>query len=830
MNNPFSSYARWLHLGWPAGNVEPMPEVREDGSCAVPGVRIVGDLTGVPLLKFALDTGARAVRAIVQEDAFRSRRSSHVERDLPAESRGARPHRTDDRTQDRSGDGRADARTEGRTDARPEGIDARNEGRIDDGTYDGTYDLIIVGAGVAGMAAAVEASKHGLRFLVFEATHRFSTLLGFPKGKPIFTYPNGMVPEGELQVHATQKESLLAELEAQVEAAGIAVTMARVDRVRPVAGELDVCLADGKTVRALRVIVAIGRSGHHRRLGVPGEGLPKVSHRLYDPMDFEGKAVLVVGGGDAAVEAATALARAGADVTLSYRRLELARPKPENIENLEACKLGTPAGGRLTCRLPSRLRVIEEGAVELEVGEGTKRIERIRNDSVFLMIGREPPLDFFRRSGIPIRGEWRIRQWISFVAFLSFCFFLYQWKASGVVNGWFRDNGWFPYNVRSWLGASVGDPSTVLGTLAITLEEPGFYYSLAYTVAVVLFGVDRMRRRRTPYVRRQTWTLMGIQTIPLFFLPYLILPLLGHNGAFDDGWMHQAGDALFPLTNYGHGREYWRAFGFVLAWPLFIWNFFTPQPMTWWLVIGLAQTFVLIPWLVFRYGKGAYCGWICSCGALAETLGDRHRHKMPHGPRWNRLNFVGQVILVWALLLFAARIISWTAPTTGVGAWFEAFFSAGLSGFDIAGLPLNYYKVVDVFLAGVVGVGFYFWFSGRVWCRFACPLAALMHIYARFSRFAIIPEKKKCISCNVCTSVCHQGIDVMSFANKGHPMIDPQCVRCSACVQMCPTGVLSFGEIRADGLVRLGRLAASPLARPAQSAGENQETMGAGHR
>jgi NosR/NirI family nitrous oxide reductase transcriptional regulator len=89
----------------------------------------------------------------------------------------------------------------------------------------------------------------------------------------------------------------------------------------------------------------------------------------------------------------------------------------------------------------------------------------------------------------------------------------------------------------------------------------------------------------------------------------------------------------------------------------------------------------------------------------------------------------------------------------------------------------------------------YFKYSGRVWCRFACPLAALMNIYTRFSRFRIFAQKEKCISCNQCTSVCHQGIDVMAFASQGKPMEDPQCVRCSACVQVCPTGVLAFGEI-----------------------------------
>jgi polyferredoxin len=101
--------------------------------------------------------------------------------------------------------------------------------------------------------------------------------------------------------------------------------------------------------------------------------------------------------------------------------------------------------------------------------------------------------------------------------------------------------------------------------------------------------------------------------------------------------------------------------------------------------------------------------------------------------------------------------------------------------------------------------------SGRVWCRFACPLAALMHIYARFSQFRIFAEKKKCISCNVCTTVCHQGIDVMSFANKGLPMEDPECVRCSACVQSCPTGVLSFGRLDGKGGAIYDKLQASPV-------------------
>ena len=160
---------------------------------------------------------------------------------------------------------------------------------------------------------------------------------------------------------------------------------------------------------------------------------------------------------------------------------------------------------------------------------------------------------------------------------------------------------------------------------------------------------------------------------------------------------------------------------------------------------------------------------------------------------------VGQVILGIAVVMLVLRVIGWISP--GYDLIDEHFFGW-----------LDHYKwLVDVGLAGVVGYAVYFWYSGRVWCRFACPLAALMHMYARFSRFRIFALKSKCISCNVCTSVCHQGIDVMNFANKGLHMEDPECVRCSACVQSCPTGVLSFGRLDGEDQPVYDLLAASPV-------------------
>jgi len=279
---------------------------------------------------------------------------------------------------------------------------------------------------------------------------------------------------------------------------------------------------------------------------------------------------------------------------------------------------------------------------------------------------------------------------------------------------------------------------------------------------------------------------------------------MGRNELFVDGaTLRPLADWFFEPYDGGIGieRAYWRSYGFILAWPLMVYNWFTDEPMWGWIIVGGLQTFVLIPWVVHRWGKGAICGWVCSCGALAETLGDTHRHKMPHGPRYNRLNLVGQFILFWASALMFARVLGWLMP----GSWIDQNFHQLLD----AHAPWTYKWLVDVFLAGVLGVGLYFHFSGRIWCRFACPLAALMHIYARFSRFRIFAEKSKCISCSVCTSVCHQGIDVMGFASRGQPLEDPQCVRCSACVQSCPTGVLSFGRYDDDGAVVYDSLQAS---------------------
>ena len=764
-------YARWLHTRWPSGRVEKLPVVGAEGRTNVPGLYVCGDLAGMPLLKFALDSGVRAVRAI------------HTLLTRPGRTAEAGP------------------------------------------------DLVILGAGVAGMAAAVEARRLGLSFELIEAAEPFATLVNFPKGKPIFTYPAAMTPAGELQVNAAVKESLLDELRAQATKAGITTTSGRAERVVREGTTFRIELQGGRTLRARAVLVAIGRSGDFRKLNVPGEQLPKVFNRLHDPADFRGRNVLVVGGGDSSLEAAIALGEAGAKTTLAYRGAQLVRANGENV-----AKAGSlAASGALTMRLATQVTEISDTGVLLRTHGGAT--EALANDVVFALIGREAPLAFLRRSGVRIAGDSTRLGTIGLALFITALAFLYDWKSSGFFESSLWSHASWPGNapqllasLGSWWAAQVADRSTLMGTVAVSMKSRAFYYTLVYTSLVGWFGLQRVHQRATPYVARQTLTLFLVQAIPLFLLPEIVLPWLGYNGAFDHGAGKAIADRLFesyiPTADYvahhwpdwGHPRAYWRAYGFILAWPLNVYNVFTAQPLWAWIGIGFVQTFVLLPLAIHRWGKGVYCGWICSCGALAETLGDTQRGKMPHGPGWNRLNMIGQVFLAFAFALLALRIAAWALPASGLGTLFDLLLEGKNADHRVVN-PLSYKWFVDILFGGVIGVGFYFKYSGRVWCRFACPLAALMHIYARFSSFAIVPDKKKCISCNVCTSVCHQGIDVMAFANRGLPMQDPECVRCSACVQGCPTGVLQFGRVNREGqLISVDSLMASPvLAREGES-------------
>jgi len=773
------NYHHWLHGKWPAGIPEKLPLINSDGTTALNGAYVVGDLTGIPLLKLSADSGAKAVQHMLSDEQFLRRKNQ------------------------------------------PE-----------------VYDLVIIGGGVSGYAAALEAKANKLNFLLLEASKPFSTIGNFPKGKPIFTYPKQMTPEGKITFNESEfshenessvsqpnKESLLQMLQEKVANAGIQHHIARASHVERKSGLMQVILSQNEApIKAHRAIIAIGRSGNFRKLGIEGEDSDKCMNRLHDPKLFSGKNLVIVGGGDSALEATIATCEAGANVTLCHRDSDFSLPKPANLEKLMSLK----DAGKVEVKTDTALTKIEVGSVKLKTKSQTE--EQLNNDAVLSLIGREAPLNFFRRSGIPIAGESSPIGWLYFVLFFVAIMALYDWKNYGWLNQVWSSVP-FPNkmpdiigSISPWWQQLVAERDSLIGTIAVSMKSRSFYYTIIYSACIGYFGWKRIQRRQTPYVTVQTTSLFFIQVIPLFLLPEILLPWLGYQGFFDAGMAKEFADSLFPSyisaqelaahswPEWGHPRAYWHAYGFILAWPLNVYNVFTPTPMAGWLIISAVQTFIIIPALVYKFGKGAYCGWICSCGALAETMGDNHRHKMPHGPFWNKLNMLGQVILLLAFVLLVIRIGGWIAPDSWMHQSFDLLLKGENSEYKLVNL-FSWKWLVDVVLGGVFGVGLYFKFSGRVWCRFACPLSALMHIYSRFSRFRIFADKDKCISCNSCTSVCHQGIDVMSFANKGLAMEDPECVRCSACVSTCPTGVLSFGQIdkKTNLIACVDVLAASPV-------------------
>ncbi|MGR8929625.1 MAG: NAD(P)-binding domain-containing protein [Gammaproteobacteria bacterium] len=264
--------------------------------------------------------------------------------------------------------------------------------------------------------------------------------------------------------------------------------------------------------------------------------------RLFDPKDYIGRQVLVVGGGDSATEAAISIHEAGVDVRLSYRGKSLTRPKAENIQKAEAL-----LGERILYE--TEVAGISQHTVVLKTPKGEQELP---NEAVFVLIGREAPVDFFHRSGISISGHWHFGKLMSLLCTLATVLFIYRWKTeNSEVADWFLENGWFPNNIEVF---AWGINELWVRILEPNIASPGFYYELLYTLVVLLFGLRRIARYDTPYIRRQTTALILIQAIPLFLMPYLVLPLPGESGLFDDGIGRWVADQLFPMDELSGTR------------------------------------------------------------------------------------------------------------------------------------------------------------------------------------------------------------------------------------------------------------------------------------
>jgi len=320
-----------------------VPQVDEDHETATPGLYIAGELGGMALVKNAWRQGRRATEAIV--------------RSLDAD--GALIGPTDE------------------------------------------LDLVIVGAGPSGLSAGLAAATAGLKYVVLEREASLGgSLLHYPRRKMVLTQKVELGSWGSLDKTEYSKEGLLELLARMVDETDLNIRFdSPVDTLNK-KGEIFNILAGGREVRARRVLLCLGRRGTPRKLGVPGEDSSKVMYRLLDAASYQGERILIVGGGDSAIEAALGLANDDSnEVTLSYRKSKFFRIKTRNRELVDKAI----SAGRIRVIYNSTVEEILEDSVRLKV-EGSDSRETV-SDYVFVFAGGVPPVAFLRQAGVRFGGD-----------------------------------------------------------------------------------------------------------------------------------------------------------------------------------------------------------------------------------------------------------------------------------------------------------------------------------------------------------------------------------------------------------------------------------------
>jgi thioredoxin reductase (NADPH) len=321
-----------------------IPQVGKDFQTNVPGVYIAGELGGMGLIRNAIEQGRQALNAI-------TRASKHK--------------------------------------------------------ATGHYDVVIVGAGPAGFSASLAAMEKGLKFVTVEQDSLGGTVAHFPRGKLVMTQPATLPLIGKVNFRETSKEALLAFWEDVLLKTGLKVNFGeRVEAITTLTGgagapRFEVATTVGR-YRCNAILLAIGRRGTPRKLDVAGEEQAKVVYRLADAAQYQGKNVLVVGGGDSAIEAAVSLAEEpGATVTLSYRGDSFSRTKLKNRQKIQACA----ENGSVQVHFESKVKKIDAQSVQLQTKSGPLAIA---NDAVIVCAGGILPTAFLKSVGIDFETKYGV--------------------------------------------------------------------------------------------------------------------------------------------------------------------------------------------------------------------------------------------------------------------------------------------------------------------------------------------------------------------------------------------------------------------------------------
>lgn len=293
-----------------------------------------------------------------------------------------------------------------------------------------------------------------------------------------------------------------------------------------------------------------------------------------------------------------------------------------------------------------------------------------------------------------------------------------------------------------------------------------FLYGFMYCAVMTVFAIRMyIKYRHNKYQIIRTSVVLFFQVAFAFLIPEILV-------AFNKPW-----------------------FDFKNAWPLnytffFDWNLNnllnSGSLGIFMLVWGIALTAIIVPVMVYFYGKRWYCSWVCGCGGLAETLGDPYRQLSDKSLfSWKIERWLIHGVLVFATFMTILTLYTYFAE---IETWKELAF--GITAYDVQS---SYGFIIGSIFSGVIGTGFYPILGNRVWCRFGCPLAAYMGLVQRIkSRFRITTNGGQCISCGNCSTYCEQGIDVRSYAQKGQNIVRASCVGCGVCSAVCPRGVLKL--------------------------------------
>ncbi len=330
------------------------------------------------------------------------------------------------------------------------------------------------------------------------------------------------------------------------------------------------------------------------------------------------------------------------------------------------------------------------------------------------------------------------------------------WTLAVLFTGFYVMLYWFPGMLAGLI--RLHDPLSEF--LRGKPADQWFVYGTFYTVGILVMGAKAIAKyRHSRYQIVRTCVIMATQLGFAYLLPALFVKLNQPEVYLSYFWP-LAYDKLFPGTLQGF-LQAGNIGCFIVGW----------------FVIG---TLVATPVLTYYFGKRWYCSWVCGCGGLANTFGDPWRQNSDKSLKaWKIERWMIHSVLVW--------IVGMTALL-----WFAPSLPEFMQGF-LQTLKQWYGFLIGAAFAGVVGVGFYPLMGTRVWCRFGCPMAAILGLLQRFnSRFRITTNGAQCISCGNCSKYCEMGIDVRHYAQRGQNIIRASCVGCGLCAAVCPRGVLSL--------------------------------------